>query len=127
MSKIQSNIQPGDRFTGVAGGTLTNGLLAKIHTDGTYKPVAAANDTRLVLVLEDASSGDNVALQRLHPGTEVRAICGTVSGTQNAGVALYATSDGHVSEVSTSATKVGYALETFVTGQYVKFQPIAQT
>lgn len=130
MWATQSNITPGDKFTGVAGGTLTEGLICKIHTDGTFIPVAGEGDTALLfLCLDNAISGQSVALQRLHPGTEVRVKCGTVSGTQNAGVALYlgTSDDGKVTEVSTNATKVGYSMETFVTGQLVRMQPISQT
>lgn len=128
-AETQSNIQPGDTLTLEAGGTITEGYICKLHTDGTVIPIAAKNDTGvLFLALEDGVSGGNVALKRLHPGTEIRIKTSTVSGTQNAGVIVYlaASADGKIDENSSSATAIGRALETFTTGKLVRVQPFAQ-
>lgn len=126
-SALQSNTIRG-QLAKIANGAITAGLCVKLHTaTGKVTACTAANDRPQFVALNDAADGETVQVLPLEPGGQVRIKAGTVSGTQNAGVAVYlaASNDGKVNEVSTSATKIGYAEETFVTGQLVLIRPIS--
>lgn len=130
MYDTQSNTTPGV-VAKVAALAVTAGYVVKLTTAGLVTPVAAANDAgALFVALNSASAGEPVDCLPLSPERNVRIKAGTVSGTQNAGVAVYLAAapaaDGRVNEVATSATKIGYAEETFVTGQLVLIRPISQ-
>lgn len=109
-----------------AAAAISAGYLVKLTSAGLVTPVTAANDRAMYVAAEDIASGASGACIPLSSDRQVRMKCGTVSGTQNAGVAVYlaASADGLVNEVSTSATKLGYAEEKFVTGQLVLVRPI---
>jgi hypothetical protein len=113
----------------VAASAIGAGKMVKLATDGRVTAVAAVADRAMYIALNDAAIGEIVDCQPLDPNTQVRIKAGTVTGTQNAGVAVYlaASADGLVNEVVTGATKVGYAEEQFVTGQLVLVRPIPAT
>jgi hypothetical protein len=128
MYASQSNTTRG-LLRKTASAAITGGYLVKLATDGRVSPVAAASDKAMFLALHDAASGEQVDLAPLSPEGNVRIRAGTVSGTQNAGVAVYLAAapaaDGRINEVSTSATKIGYAEEQFVTNQLVLIRLIS--
>lgn len=130
MYDTQSNTTNGV-VAKVAAAAITAGYLVKLTTAGLVTPVAAVGDRAMFVALNDAASGDPVDCLPLSPERNVRIKAGTVSGTQNAGVAVYLAAapaaDGRINEVSTNATKIGYAEETFVTGQLVLVRPIPAT
>ncbi len=128
MYASQSNTQNGI-VRRVANAAITGGRCVKIASDGRVAPVSAVADRPQFLALHDAASGEAIDLIPLSPDGNVRIRAGTVSGTQNAGIAVYLAAapaaDGRINEVSTSATKIGYAEETFVTDQLVLVRPIS--
>lgn len=130
MFSTQSNTRTG-AVPKIAQAQITGGRLVKLHTDGRVAPVAAANDRAMYLATHDAAAGEVVECIPLSGEGQIRVRAGTVSGTQNAGVAVYLAAapaaDGRINEVSSSATKIGYAEEPFVTDQLVLVRPISPT
>lgn len=130
MYDTQSNTTTGV-VSKVAAAAITAGYCVTLTTAGLVAPVSAANNRAMFVALNDAATGEPVDCMPLSPERNVRIKAGTVSGTQNAGVAVYLAAapaaDGRINEVSTSATKVGYAEEQFATGQLVLVRPIPAT
>lgn len=127
MFANQTNTKSGS-LVKTSASAIVAGALVKLTTTGAVTAVTAVGDRALYVALEAASgTGINIAVQPLDPGTQLRMKAGTVSGTQNAGVAVYLDEAGLICETSTNATKVGYAEETFVTGQLVLVRPVPAT
>src|SRR5262245_40473094 len=117
MYPSQSNTTPGI-LRKKATTAVTGGYCVKLDSSGGVSAVAAVADKPQFLALHDAAIGESVDVLPLDPNGNVRIKAGTVSGTQNSGVAVYLAAapaaDGRINEVSTSATKIGYAEEPFV-------------
>lgn len=105
------------------------GFCVKLDAAGGVSAVSAVADRPQFIALHDAAIGEWVECLPLEPNGQVRIKAGTVAGTQNAGIAVYLAAapaaDGRINEVVTSATKIGYAEEAFVTGQLVLIRPIS--
>lgn len=128
-SAVQSNVIRG-QLSKIAVGAILAGYAVKLHsTTGSVVACSAVADKPQFVALNDAASGEAVQVLPLEPSGQVRLKAGTVSGTQNAGVPVYLAAapaaDGRINEVATSATKIGYAEESFVTGQMVLVRPIS--
>lgn len=108
---------------------VTAGFCVKLDSQGGVSAVSAVADRPQFIALHDAAIGEYVDVLPLDPHQQVRIKAGTVAGTQNAGIAIYLAAapaaDGRINEISTSATKIGYAEESFVTGQLVLIRPIS--